>query len=142
MPIEIRSLPYEMLIRFSEGAPHQIAKIGEFEGAHYIERKRLVDTATGEIVGTPKGEEQDRAVALPQDKVADYLGERFAAIEAGHRAAVSAHKSAVAEQQRLARELEAAQDQLAELTRINQELTSERDALRQRLNAIAQHAAG
>ena len=72
-----KTVPYEILLRFSEGAEHQKAPVGSFEGAQYIERVRFVDEETGTIVGTPKGEENDRAIPVPREKIVDYPGERI-----------------------------------------------------------------
>lgn len=93
MATVVKTIPYEILIRFSQGEEHQRAKLGEFEGAHYIERTRFVDSKTGEIVGVPKGSESDTAIDLPREKVEEYLGVRFADFEAQARS----DKNALAE---------------------------------------------
>jgi chromosome segregation ATPase len=155
MAIVTKVIPYEILLRFSEGAEHQSAPAGEFEGAHYIERTRFVDEDTGAIVGTPAGQETDKAVALPREKVEAYLGERFLSIEAALRRATSerdalaaqlteANKTIAAREATIDaawKALEVEQKNHAETHAARQAVSAELAALRDNMMAVAQGAA-
>lgn len=83
MTIEKKTLAYEVLIRFSQGAEHQSSKdLGKFEGAHYIDAVAVVDTTTNEVISyrlnAPK--------VLLQDQIDTYLKGALAQFEAGVRA--------------------------------------------------------
>jgi hypothetical protein len=80
MAIEQKSgLLYEILIR---GEHQDGARLGGFSGAHYIEATALVDSETGNVVSYAPGP----AVELPREKIADYLGTKFANFESSMRA--------------------------------------------------------
>lgn len=73
-----KDLFYELTLRGSSAEPHQKQKPGEVEGIHLVLRTRFVDEETGEIVGTPKGCEQDVPVPITLEAVQKYLGDKFA----------------------------------------------------------------
>jgi hypothetical protein len=75
-------IPYEILIRFAHpDSVDKAIKLGDLVEAHYIDAEALVDADSGEVIQYKPGE----ARVLPRDKVEDYLGDRFVAIEAQQR---------------------------------------------------------
>lgn len=82
MSIATKTLIDHIRIQFSSGEPHQLAEVGDVEGAHLVEIEVFIDEATKKVLGRTGNPKNGLPQVLDPTKVSDLLGKKFAAFAA------------------------------------------------------------